>query len=87
MLIDNLEGLVVDVRLTPAAGTRERDAALKMLTTVSGSRRVTVGADRGYVTRDFVERCRHSSLTPHVAQKRRSAIDRCTTRHDGYRFN
>ena len=36
VLMDNREGLVVDVRLTDAAGTSERDAALEMLGSVSG---------------------------------------------------
>ena len=48
----------------------------------------TVGADRGYDTSDFVARTRQIGVTPHVAQhqnqRRRSAIDRRTTRHSGY---
>ena len=87
VLMDNREGLVVDVRLTPADGASERDAALEMLEAVPGARRITVGADRGYDTRGFVRGCRKSLVTPHVAQKQRSAIDRRTTRHDGYRFS
>ena len=86
-LMDNREGPVVDVRLTPAAGTWERDAALEMLEAVPGARRITVGADRGYDTRDFVKRCRKSKVTPHVAQKQRSTIDRRTTHHEGYRLS
>lgn len=87
VLMDNREGLVVDVRLTPANGTCEREAALEMLGSVPGSRRITVGADRGYDTRGFVAGCRESLVTPHVAQKQRSAIDRRTTRHEGYRWS
>jgi hypothetical protein len=49
--MDNREGLVVGVRLTPADGASERDAALEMLEAVPGVRRITVGADRGYDTR------------------------------------
>ena len=82
VLMDNREGLVVDVRLTPAAGGWERDAALEMLASAPGQRRITVGADRGYDTRGFVKECRKMKVTPHVAQKQRSAIDGCTTRHD-----
>ena len=85
VLMDNREGLVVDVRLIPAAGIGERDAALEMLASAPGTRRITVGADRGYDTRGFVRACRNLKVTPHVAQKQRSAIDRRTTRHDGYR--
>ena len=87
VLMDNREGLVVDVRLTPADGTSERDAALEMLAAVPGTGRITVGADRGYDARSFVQRCRNVKVTPHVAQKQRSAIDRRTTRHEGYRVS
>ena len=45
--MDNREGLVVDVRLTPAAGTSEREAALEMLEAVPGAGRITVGGDPG----------------------------------------
>ena len=58
-----------------------------MLASAPGTRRITVGADRGYDTRGFVRECRNLKVTPHVAQKQRSAIDRRTTRHDGYRFS
>ena len=87
VLMDNREGLVVDVRLTPADGAWERDAAVEMLASTPGTRRITVGADRGYDTRGFVRECRNLKVTPHVAQKQRSAIDGRTTRHDGYRFS
>ena len=87
VLMDNREGLVVDVRFTPAGGASERDAALEMLEAVPGAERITVGADRGYDTRGFVRGCRKSRVTPHVAQKQRSAIDRRTTRHEGYRVS
>ena len=59
VLIDNRQGLVVDVMLTPAGGTSERDAAIVMLGAVPGAGRITVGADRGYDTREFIRRCRH----------------------------
>ena len=71
LLMDNREGLVVDVRLTPADGTSERDAALEMLASAPGTGRITVGADRGYDTKGFVGRCRNVKVTPHVAQKQR----------------
>ena len=85
--MDNREGLVVDVRLTPANGTWEREAALGMLAGVPSQRRITVGADRGYDTRGFVKECRKMEVTPHVVQKQRSANDQRTTRHEGYRVS
>ena len=47
VLMDNRQGLVVDVKITEATGTSERDAALDMLQMVPSSGRITVGADRG----------------------------------------
>ena len=76
VLMDNREGLVVDVRLTPANGAWERDAEVEMLASVPGTRSITVGTDRGYDTRSLVRACRNLKVTPHVAQKQRSAIDR-----------
>ena len=79
VLMDNREVSVADVRLTPATETWERDAALEMLVSAPGSGRITVGADRGYNTKGFVKGCRKMKVTPHVAQKQHSAIDRRTT--------
>ena len=87
VLMDNREGLVVDVRLTPADGAREREAVLEMLASALGTRRITVGADRGYDNRSFVQGCRKMRVVPHVAQKQRTAIDGRITRHDGYRVS
>lgn len=87
VLTENRHGLVVDVRLTLANGTAEREAALSMLAAKPGSRCVTVGGDRGYDTRAFVAATRQLNVTPHLAQNtsaRRSAIDERTTRHHGY---
>jgi transposase len=87
VLTENRNGLVVDVRTTQASGTAEREAALAMLSGKPVLKRVTLGGDKGYDTRGFVEATRELNVTPHVAQNnshRRSAIDERTTRHDGY---
>ena len=85
-LMDNRHGLVSDFRLTEANGMAERDAALDMLMRIPCGRPLSVGADRGYDTRDFVAECRELNITPHVARKERwSAIDGRTTRHAAYR--
>jgi len=87
VLTENRNGLVVDVRLTQASGTAERDAALEMLSQKPRLRRITLGGDRGYDTRGFVKASRELKVTPQVAQNdshRRSAIDGRTTRHEGY---
>ena len=87
VVTENRNGLVVDVRLTQANGTAEREAALAMLANKAASKRITLGGDRGYDTRGFVAATREHNITPHVAQNdsnRRSAIDGRTTRHEGY---
>jgi transposase len=88
LLTENRNGLIVNTEVFQANGTAERDAALILLEQIPSTRRVTVGADKGYDTRDFVRECRHMNVTPHVAQnvKRRggSAVDGRTTRHGGY---
>jgi transposase len=86
LLMENRHGLIVDSLVTTASGTAERDAAEAMLARQAGRHRATLGADKGYDTRDFVAAVRALNVTPHVAQTtgRRSAIDRRTTRHPGY---
>ena len=87
VLTENRHGLVVDARLTQATGYAEREAALSMLEDLAGEHRITLGADKGYDTLDFIEGCRSLNVTPHVAQNtsnRSSRIDARTTRHEGY---
>jgi len=87
-LMENRHGLLVDACLTLADGHGERVAALHMIEPrADRSRRITLGADKGYDTEDFVNELRSMKVTPHVAQNtsgRRSAIDGRTTRHPGY---
>lgn len=88
VLIENRNGLVVDVELLPPSGTAEREAAATMVERIENTERITVAADKGYDTKDFVATLRALKATPHVAQndKRRggSAIDGRTTRQAGY---
>lgn len=76
-----------DARVTQATGTAERDTGVKFARRVGGRWRVTLGGDKAYDTREFVEEVREANVTPHVAQnntRRKSAIDERTTRHIGY---
>lgn len=83
-LMENRNGLVVDVETTQASGTAEREAAKTMVwrSVKAGS---TLGADKGYDVAQFVHAMRAHRVTAHVAQKDKgSAIDGRTTRHAGY---
>jgi hypothetical protein len=91
LLIENRHGLIVDAMATQADGYAERDAGVVMLRRQrrrAPGRRRTVGADKGYDVREFVDRIRALALTPHIAQNLKrpggSAIDARTTRHSGY---
>jgi IS5 family transposase len=82
--MDNRHGLVVNTRLTQASGNAEPMAALAMAAEIWGQNRVTLGADKGYDQKELVRALREHRVTPHVAQKVSSAIDRRSTRHPGY---
>ena len=88
LLVENRNGLILNTEVFQANGTAERDAALVLLEQLGGLQRVTVGADKGYDTADFVAECRNLNVTPHVAQNQNrrggSAVDARTTRHAGY---
>ena len=57
LLTENRHGLIVDTAVTAATGTGERDAAILMLGELPlTSRRITVGADTLYDTRDWIAR-------------------------------
>jgi IS5 family transposase len=87
VLMENRNGLVVDVEINSPSGNAEREAAHEMLRRTRKGRRLTVGGDKNFDTRDFVEGCRELNITAHVAQNqsgRRSAIDGRTVSHLGY---
>jgi transposase len=88
VVMENRNGLVVNAHVSTATGTAERDTAVEMIREISGKRRITVGADKAYDTKQFVADLRGLRATPHVTQNicrnRTSAIDRRTTAHSGY---
>ena len=88
VLMDNRHGLAADVQVLQADGLAERAAAVVMVASIEGEHKVTVGADKGYDVKTFVEEMRHLKATPHVAPKERgSAVDGRTTRREGYKIS
>jgi transposase len=94
LLMENRNGLAILASVTQATGTAERDEAGKFARVVGGgSRVVTLGADKAYDTKEFIQNLRDANVTPHVAQftrgrgRRGSAIDGRTTRHAGYEIS
>jgi transposase len=92
-LMENRHGLAVAGEVSPATGTAEREAALRLVDGRRGRRRITLGADKAYDVRQFVGDLRARCVTPHIAidghvrksgRPRATAIDGRTTRHAGY---
>jgi len=63
-------GLVVQGDLTHADGHSERKAALDMVHRHSpgATRRLTLGADKGYDAAEFASDLRKACVTPHIAR-------------------
>jgi transposase len=81
VLIENRNGLVVAARATQSSTTAEREAALAMLDEMGlrpekvprANQRITLGADKLYQERKFIEGLRQRRVVPHVAEYERSA--------------
>src|SRR5579862_4505047 len=68
-LMENRNGLLVDLRVAEANGRAEWETALAMLEDSKQSAgTITVGADKGYDNTEFVAECRAIDVVPHVAQ-------------------
>jgi hypothetical protein len=94
-LLEDRNGMIVDVLLTHADGMAERDAALILMHRQYERNRkegrtnaLTLGADKAYDTRDFVNTLHELNVRAHVARNTRriggSAIDNRTSRHASY---
>jgi transposase len=87
VVMENRHGLAVSACVGEATTGAERSAALKMLGKIHRKPgRITVGADKGFDDRKFIDGARRLNVTPHVAQfeRRTSSLDGRTTRHPGY---
>ena len=81
VLIENRNGLVVAACATQSSTTAEREAALAMLDRIGlrpekiprADRRITLGADKLYQERKFIEGLRQRRVAPHVAEYQSSA--------------
>jgi transposase len=89
-LMENRNGLLVDLKVSQATGTAEREVAEQMIKRQrqKGVRIKSLGADKNYDTHGFVDFLRGRKIAPHVAanhkRKGGSAIDARTTRHQSY---
>ena len=85
LLTENRHGFIVDAEVTQAGPKQEWEAGIRQLSRQSTRSGMTVGADKGYDSHDFVELCRGLKITPHVAAKDKgSCLDKRTTGTAGY---
>ena len=84
VLMENRNGLAVNACVNLAEGRAEVEAGVAMVEEIPGQHRVTLGGDKNYDTKEFVQEMRDHQVTPHVACKPTTIIDARTTRHPGY---
>jgi transposase len=84
VLMENRNGIAVNGCVTQASGRAEPQAAIAMVEAIPSWHRITLGADKGYDSKQFVEELRDHQVTPHLACKPTTIIDARTTRHRGY---
>jgi len=91
-LSDNRHGLIANAMVTQADGFAEREAAKAMISDArqalgDDEREVTLGADKGYDAKEFIDACVAMNVTPHVAQNtsgRKSAVPDEIAQTEGY---
>ena len=91
-LSDNRHGLIANAMVTRADGYAEREAAKVMVhaaceAAAGDTINITLGADKGYDAKEFIDACLQMGVTPHVAQNtsnRRSAVPDVIAASQGY---
>jgi transposase len=90
-LSDNRHGLIASAVVTTADGHAEREAAKAMIAdarqVADETAEITLGADKGYDAREFIDALTELNVLPHVAQNtshRRSAVPDEIADSDGY---
>lgn len=86
VLMENRNGLCVDISVALANGTAECEEALKLARReqARGSRVKTLGADKGYDNQKFVPALKGANITPHVAAKKYTSMDGRTLKSKAY---
>ena len=91
-LTDNRHGLITNAMVTTADGFAEREAAKTMINDANQAAKnpdceITLGADKGYDAKEFIDALQEMNVIPHVAQNtsgRRSAVPAAIAASAGY---
>lgn len=92
ILIDNRHRLLANVMVTKADGHAEREAAKTMINDARQASKnpeapITLGADKGYDAKEFIDALQEMKVLPHVAQNtsgRKSAVTDAIAATPGY---
>lgn len=92
LLMENRHGLIVDLQVHEPTGTGERDAALVLLDRQQRRRVLptSIGADKGYHTKQFVDELWQRCIKPHIAcieGRKTPGLDGRTIRSIGYQIS
>lgn len=88
-VMENRFGLCIDLRVTPSVGVTESEVAASQIQELLDRDfgPATIGADKGYHTREFVSEARVVGVSPHVAEvsnRQVKGLDKRTTCSKGY---
>ncbi len=91
-LSDNRQGLIANAMVSTADGHAEREAVKVMIHAACEAAHddtisITLGADKGYGAKEFIDACQDMGVIAHVAQNtrgRRSAVPDNIAASDGY---
>lgn len=88
-MMENRNGLCVQVSVTSSTQSEATPATelLAQNAEVTGVTPASVGADKGYHNKEFVQYCRGEGITPHVAEikgRKVAGLDGRTTKSAGY---
>ena len=89
VIMENRNGLAVNYHLNEPSWASEHNAGIEMMQNLSSKNQKTIGGDKHYDQKTFVDGMREINVSAHVAQnihsrRLKSAIDDRTTRHPGY---
>lgn len=90
VLIENRNGLVLEVAVTQANGHAERAAALVMADRHGVKAGATLGGDKGFDTADFIADLQERQIEPHIARNesnRESAVPKSVSSSPGYEIS
>ena len=89
VLMENRNGLCVDVSVSKAHGKAEWEEAIKLVRREKARNggMKTLGADKGYDNQTFVPGLRDEGIIPHVAAKKYTAMDEQTLKSKDYQIS